>query len=128
MAIIKPFKGIRPPQNLVEQVASRPYDVLNSEEARAEAEGNEKSLYHIIKPEIDLRGYTLDEAIMLAERFIDDAVIASFNTVTIIHGKGTGVLRAGIQKMLKTHPNVKEFRLGQYGEGENGVTVVTLKS
>jgi len=53
MAIIKPFKGIRPPQDLVEQVASRPYDVLNSEEARVEAEGNEKSLYHIIKPEID---------------------------------------------------------------------------
>ncbi|MBO7723940.1 MAG: DUF1015 domain-containing protein [Paludibacteraceae bacterium] len=53
MAIIKPFKGIRPPKELVEQVASRPYDVLNSEEARIEAEGNEKSLYHIIKPEID---------------------------------------------------------------------------
>ncbi len=53
MAIIKPFKGVRPPQQLVEQVASRPYDVLNSEEARAEAAGNEKSLYHIIKPEID---------------------------------------------------------------------------
>ena len=53
MAIIKPFKGIRPPQNLVEQVASRPYDVLNSEEAREEAAGNEKSLYRIIKPEID---------------------------------------------------------------------------
>ena len=53
MAIIKPFKGIRPPQNLVEKVASRPYDVLNSEEARAEAEGNPLSLYHIIKPEID---------------------------------------------------------------------------
>lgn len=53
MAIIKPFKGVRPPQDLVEQVASRPYDVLNSEEARTEAAGNEKSLYHIIKPEID---------------------------------------------------------------------------
>lgn len=53
MAIIKPFKGIRPPQDLVEKVASRPYDVLNSDEARTEAEGNEKSLYHIIKPEID---------------------------------------------------------------------------
>lgn len=53
MAKIKPFKGIRPPQALVEQVASRPYDVLNSEEARNEAAGNEKSLYHIIKPEID---------------------------------------------------------------------------
>ena len=53
MAIIKPFRGIRPPQSLVEEVESRPYDVLNSEEARKEAEGNEKSLYHIIKPEID---------------------------------------------------------------------------
>ena len=53
MAVIKPFKGVRPPQELVEKVASRPYDVLNSEEARAEAAGNEKSLYHIIKPEID---------------------------------------------------------------------------
>ncbi|HOH95976.1 MAG: DUF1015 domain-containing protein [Paludibacteraceae bacterium] len=53
MAIIKPFKGIRPPKAMVEKVASRPYDVLNSEEARKEAEGNEKSLYHIIKPEID---------------------------------------------------------------------------
>ncbi len=53
MAVIKPFKGIRPPQNLVEKVASRPYDVLNSEEARIEAAGNPMSLYHIIKPEID---------------------------------------------------------------------------
>ncbi len=53
MAVIKPFKGIRPPQDLVEQVVSRPYDVLNSQEAREEAAGNEKSLYHIIKPEID---------------------------------------------------------------------------
>ena len=53
MAQIKPFKGIRPPQKFVEEVASRPYDVLNSEEARTEAAGNEKSLYHIIKPEID---------------------------------------------------------------------------
>ena len=53
MAVIKPFKGIRPPENLVEKVASRPYDVLNSEEARAEAQGNPMSLYHIIKPEID---------------------------------------------------------------------------
>lgn len=53
MATVKPFKGIRPPKSLVEQIASRPYDVLDSEEARAEAAGNEKSLYHIIKPEID---------------------------------------------------------------------------
>ena len=50
---IKPFRGVRPPREMVEQVASRPYDVLNSEEARAEASGNPKTLYHIIKPEID---------------------------------------------------------------------------
>jgi len=60
MAIIKPFKGIRPPRNLVEKVASRPYDVLNSDEARTEAEGNPMSLYHIIKPEIDF-GPGMDE-------------------------------------------------------------------
>jgi len=53
MAVIKPFRGIRPPQDLVGRVASRPYDVLNSDEARAEAAGNEMSLYHIIRPEID---------------------------------------------------------------------------
>ena len=53
MAIVKPFKGIRPPKELVELVESRPYDVLDSEEARAEAGDNQKSLYHIIKPEID---------------------------------------------------------------------------
>ena len=53
MAKVKPFKGLRPPRELVEEVVSRPYDVLNSEEARKEAEGNPKSLYHIIKPEID---------------------------------------------------------------------------
>ena len=59
MATIKPFKGIRPPQNLVERVASRPYDVLNSAEARAEAEGNEMSHYRINRPEIDLPVGTL---------------------------------------------------------------------
>ena len=62
MATVKPFRGIRPPRNLVEQVASRPYDVLNSDEARAEAAGNPKSLYHIIKPEIDFPAGT-DEAV-----------------------------------------------------------------
>jgi len=53
MAKVKPFKGVRPPREFVEEVVSRPYDVLNSDEAREEATGNEKSLYHIIKPEID---------------------------------------------------------------------------
>lgn len=70
MATVKPFRGIRPPRNLVEQVASRPYDVLNSDEARAEAAGNPKSLYHIIKPEIDFPADTDEHD----ERVYDRAV------------------------------------------------------
>ena len=66
MAIIKPFKGVRPPKELVEQVASRPYDVLNSEEARKEAEGNEKSLYHTIKA--DERQRTLQKKRTISAR------------------------------------------------------------
>lgn len=72
MAIIKPFKGIRPPKELVEQVASRPYDVLNSEEAREEAKGNEKSLYHIIKPEIDFPAGTDEHDPKVYEKAADN--------------------------------------------------------
>lgn len=72
MAIIKPFKGVRPPQNLVEQVASKPYDVLNSEEARKEAEGNEKSLYHIIKPEIDFPVGTDEHSSEVYEKAVEN--------------------------------------------------------
>ena len=73
MAKVKPFKGLRPPRELVTEVASRPYDVLNSEEARAEAEGNPKSLYHIIKPEIDFTPGT-DEH----EQKVYDKAVANF--------------------------------------------------
>ena len=72
MARVKPFKGVRPPKNLVEKVASRPYDVLNSEEARAEAEGNEMSLYHIIKPEIDFEPGTDEHDPKVYERAVEN--------------------------------------------------------
>ena len=72
MAKIKPFKGLRPPKDLVTQVASRPYDVLNSEEARAEAEGNEKSLYHIIKPEIDFAPGTDEHAPCVYDKAVEN--------------------------------------------------------
>lgn len=72
MAVIKPFKGIRPPQNLVEKVASRPYDVLNSEEARAEAEGNPMSLYRIIKPEIDFEPGTDEHEEKVYEKALEN--------------------------------------------------------
>ncbi len=77
--------------------------------------------------ECDVRGMALDEAIPVVDQYLDEAVLASLTEVSIIHGKGTGVLRSGIQQHLRRHPHVKSFRLGVYGEGESGVTVVTLK-
>ncbi|MCL2198055.1 MAG: endonuclease MutS2, partial [Defluviitaleaceae bacterium] len=80
-----------------------------------------------ISPEIDLRGLMPEEATNQSERYLDEAFLASLSTVTLIHGKGTGVLRTAIHNMLKRQPNVKEFRLGKYGEGEDGVTIVTFR-
>ena len=80
-----------------------------------------------ISPEIDLRGMEALEGVLAAERYLDNALMAKLKTVTIIHGKGTGALRAAIQQMLKKNKFVKSFRLGRYGEGESGVTVVELK-
>ena len=80
-----------------------------------------------VETECDVRGCNLEEALMAVDLFLDGAVLNRLHTVSIIHGKGTGILRAGIHKHLKTHAAVKEFRLGRYGEGEDGVTIVTLK-
>ncbi len=80
-----------------------------------------------VEPEVDLRGMESIEAIAVAEQYIDSAVMAKLQTVTIIHGKGTGALRAAVQQMLRRNKHVKSFRLGRYGEGETGVTVVELK-
>ncbi len=77
--------------------------------------------------EVDVRGMNLEEAIGEVDMFIDNAVLAGLKTVSIIHGKGAGILRSGIQQHLKRYPAVQEFRLGRFGEGEDGVTIVTLK-
>lgn len=81
-----------------------------------------------LKAEIDLRGYMLEDALFATEKYIDEAFLGNLGTVTIIHGKGTGVLRNGIHNMLKHNPCVKSYRLGVYGEGETGVTIVELKN
>ncbi|WP_305768774.1 endonuclease MutS2 [Candidatus Epulonipiscium viviparus] len=80
-----------------------------------------------IRPEIDLRGMTGDEAIEAASQYLDDAYLSGLKNVTIIHGKGTGVLREAIKNMLRKIPHVQSYRPGKYGEGEHGVTVVELK-
>ena len=77
--------------------------------------------------EVDLRGMTAQEAIMQLELALDSAVLSNMNQITIIHGKGTGVLRTEVQKYLKSSKYVKSYRLGVYGEGESGVTIAELK-
>lgn len=77
--------------------------------------------------ELDIRGCAVDEGIHELDMFIDNAVLTGAGIITVIHGKGTGVLRQGIQNHLKKHPSVKSFRSGVFGEGEDGVTVIELK-
>ena len=77
--------------------------------------------------ELDIRGMMTDEGILELDRFIDNCILGGIETVTIIHGKGTGALRAAVHQFLKNHKNVKSYRLGAYGEGEAGVTVAVLK-
>jgi DNA mismatch repair protein MutS2 len=76
--------------------------------------------------ELDIRGQNAEDGLMEVDHYLDEAIMAGLTEVNIIHGKGTGKLRSAIQDHLRRHPHVKAFRLGRYGEGEDGVTVVTL--
>ena len=80
-----------------------------------------------VKGEIDLRGMASDEAIIELDKYIDSAILSGINQITVIHGKGTGVLRKAVQAFLKGHKAVKTYRLGVFGEGEAGVTIAELK-
>ena len=80
-----------------------------------------------VKPEINVIGMNVEDANFVIDKFLDDCSLAKLETVRIIHGKGTGKLKDGIHKFLKTNPHVKSFRLGTFGEGEMGVTVVEME-
>ena len=80
-----------------------------------------------VSPEINLLGLTVDEAVPLVDKYLDDCFMAKLSPVRIVHGKGTGALRNGIHKYLKTNKYVDSYRMGTFGEGEMGVTIVTLK-
>ncbi len=113
-------------------VSAREDEVLLLEgQSAARAKSAPKSapaqLQAAVPSEIDIRGMESLEGVLAAERYIDSAVMGKLKTVTIIHGKGTGALRAAVQQMLKKNKSVKSFRLGRFGEGEAGVTVVELK-
>lgn len=80
-----------------------------------------------VSTEVDVRGLTAEEALMEVDRALDAALLSGVGQLTIIHGKGTGVLRSAVQQHLKSHPSVKSYRLGTFGEGESGVTIVEMK-
>ncbi len=79
-----------------------------------------------VSGEIDIRGLATDEALLELDKYIDEAVLAGIGTITIIHGKGTGTLRKNVQSHLRHHRNIKTFRVGLFGEGENGVTIAEI--
>jgi len=92
-----------------------------------ERNGNTSKNMRDVRTELDLRGMTADEAVIDLGRFIDDAVMMNLGQITVVHGKGTGVLRNAVAQELRTMKYVKSFRLGIYGEGESGVTIVELQ-
>ena len=79
------------------------------------------------KPEIDLRGMNGDEAWLAVDKYLDEAIVAGIRNVYLIHGKGTGALKNALWKFLRGDRRISSFRIGQYGEGDGGVTVVELK-
>ena len=80
-----------------------------------------------VSTEINVIGQNVEEACFAIDKYLDNCYLAKLSTCRIVHGKGTGKLREGIHSFLKTHPHVKSYRLGTFGEGEMGVTVVELK-
>ncbi|GAB3064873.1 endonuclease MutS2 [Virgibacillus ainsalahensis] len=84
------------------------------------------STYHV-KTELDLRGERFEDALLQVEKYIDDVLLAGYSKVTIIHGKGTGALRNGVQEFVKQHPNIASSRAGSSGEGGSGVTVIEFR-
>jgi DNA mismatch repair protein MutS2 len=80
-----------------------------------------------IKTEIDVRGQNVEDASAMIDKYLDDARLAGLHQVTVIHGKGTGALREGVTAFLKKHVHVDSLRTGHFGEGDSGVTIVTLK-
>ena len=111
-------------------------DISLSNTALEQKNSNKKKDYSLnkefkpkqVSPEINVIGQTVDEATLLIDKYLDNCYLSGLNIIRIVHGKGTGALRKGIHDFLKTHPHVKTFRLGVYGEGESGVTIVELRN
>ena len=113
------------------KISAKPEEVYLLEQAPAAQQYIQKTVREFrnqaANPEIDLRGMDAQEAVGTLQSFLDHAMLANLNSVRIIHGKGTGILRRAVQEELRRNKHVKSFRLGVFGEGEDGVTIATLK-
>ena len=125
-----PLKGLKQPEKLVKETkpqtkAQQRYSRLTGDANRPN--GRVERVQRTAKMECNLLGLTVDEALPEVDSFIDRAILNGQTVVYLIHGNGTGALRTAIHKHLRGNRMVKSFRLGRYGEGESGVTVVELK-
>ena len=112
------IKFLEKPKNLKDDLTSKPASSYSTRNVSKTKTANS---------EINVIGLTVDEAIPLVDKFLDDCFLAKLQTARIVHGKGTGKLRQGIHSFLKKNKRVKSYRIGTYGEGEIGVTVVEIK-
>ena len=112
------IKFLEKPKNLKDDLTSKPASSYSTRNASKTKTANS---------ELNVIGLTVDEAIPLVDKFLDDCFLAKLQTARIVHGKGTGKLREGIHSFLKKNKRVKSYRIGTYGEGEMGVTVVEMK-
>ena len=113
--------------NLLQEIKNVNHSKKTSHSSSSYNQNSSISKTRTVKPEINVIGMNIEEANFVIDKFLDDCSLAKLETVRIIHGKGTGKLKNGIHQFLKNNSHVKSFRLGTFGEGEMGVTVVTLK-
>ena len=129
MGILRSQVNIRDVELLSEPTVTGPAGALGAagKKKKSQMSGIGVSKSMSISPEINLIGMTVDEAMPLLDKYIDDAYLAHLPQVRIIHGRGTGALRNATHKLLKRASQVEEFHLGAFGEGDHGVTIAKLK-
>lgn len=125
MGILRSLVNIKDLELLHEQDVSGP--TLETKRANTGSGKIKMSKSASISPEVNLIGMTVDEALPVLDKYLDDAYLAHLPQVRVVHGRGTGALKAGVHKHLKRLKYVKDFRLGEFGEGDTGVTIVTFK-
>ena len=126
MGILRSLVNVRDLQLLQEDTISGPAGAIASPKQRGNASRIKMSKSYSVPSELNIIGKTVDEAMPLVDKYIDDAWLGHLEQVRIIHGRGTGALKNAVHTFLKKTKHVKSFRLGEYGEGSGGVTIVEL--